>query len=234
MTRLLIVSLTTIALLLLTGCDFMFVSQEETVVEEEVPPHIDSYIYIPDNIKYLIAEHVNFYSMPPISRYNYTLYPEHASYDPDNLPSYVKADFNGDGFGDYAYMFSKVYYSGGYWYLKTKMLIIASTNYSYEIADELDLGTISAPESTPVEEYWSIRLLKQGTHKVTMYQNGVEKEVTVELKNDGIYLGSIDPKERSVFWVDRTQAHEIAVNLGSIAKRKASAKDPRSERIIKL
>lgn len=129
-------------------------------------------------------------------------------------------------------MFSKVSYSGNDWYLRTKMLIVTSTYSSYTISLELDLGTITKYQSSPVEEYWAIRLLQRGTHKITTSKNGIEKETTVELTNDGIYLASIDPQERSVFYVDGNQAHEIVLDLGSISKKQVSV--PRSERIIKL
>ncbi len=225
MNRIFIVILSISLLSLFSGCEFLYeYSDEEVEVEEE-------YVYIPEEVEYIIDEHVDGYSMPPISRYGYTLYPDYSEYDPRNLPSYVSADFNGDGYSDYAYMFSKVYYSGHDWYLKTKMLIVVSTYHSYELASEIDLGTVSNHESTPVEEYWAIRLLKRGTHVITSTQNGVEKKITVELDNDGVYLASIDPQERSVFYVERTDVHEIPLDLGVIAKKKIES---RAQRVIKL
>lgn len=231
-----LVSLIIMVSFLMVGCVMPFepidsIDNEEVIVQDS-RPDVDAYVDIPEAVKDLIAYHVDGYSMPPVTRYGYTLYPTDVITDRQNLPSYVKADFNGDGYSDYAYMFSKVYYSGGDWYLKTKMLIITSTTYSYTISTELDLGTITNDQSTPVEEYWAIRLLLKGTHKVTTYKNGVEKETTVELTNDGIYLASVDPQERSIFYVDGTESHEIILDLGSIAKKQVSP--PRSERVISL
>jgi hypothetical protein len=230
-----LVSLMLMVSFLMVGCVMPFEpidTDDEEIVIEDPSPYIDAYVDIPEEVKDLIAYNVDGYSMPPVARYGYTLYPTDVITDRQNLPSYVKADFNGDGYSDYAYMFSKVYYSGGDWYLKTKMLIVVSTSYSYKISTELDLGTITNSQSTPVEEYWAIRLLQKGTHKVTTYKNGDEKETTVELKNDGIYLASIDPQERSVFYVDGTESHEIILDLGSIAKKPVSPS--RSERVISL
>lgn len=227
MNRVFVLVFLVVLLSLLSGCEFIYeYSAEDDYVDVE-----GEYVYIPKEVKYLIEESVYGYSMPPISRYGYTLYPDYSIYDSRNLPSYVSADFNGDGYSDYAYMFSKVYYSGHNWYLKTKMLIVVSTYRSYKLASEIDLGTVSNHESTPVEEYWAIRLLKSGTHVITSTQNGVQKKITVELENDGIYLASIDPQERSVFYVERTDVHEIPLDLGVIAKKKI---ENRAQRVIKL
>lgn len=221
---------------LMVGCviplEPIYGIDDEEIIVENSRPYIDAYVDIPEAVKDLIAYHVDGYNMPPVAHYNYTLYPTDVITDRQNLPSYVKADFNGDGYSDYAYMFSKGYYSEGNWYLKTKMLIITSTTHSYKISTELDLGTITNGRSAPIEEYWAIRLLQKGTHKVTLFKNGSEKEITVELTNDGIYLASIDPQERSVFYVDGTEAHEIVLDLGSIAKKQVSPS--RSDRLIKL
>jgi hypothetical protein len=230
-----LVSLIIMVSFLMIGCVMPFepiYSDDEEVVIEDSSPYVDAYVNIPEEVKDLIAYHVDGYSMPPVARYGYTLYPTDVITDLQNLPSYVEADFNGDGFSDYAYMFSKVYYNGGDWYLKTKMLIIVSTSYSYEISTELDLGTITDDQSAPIEEYWAIRLLLKGTHKVTTYKNGTEKEITVELSNDGIYLASLDPQERSVFYVDGTKTQELTLDLGSIEKKPVS--QSRSERVISL
>ena len=227
----------TVVFFLMVGCEIDFVSSinafdDETVIIDNPEPYVDAYVYIPEEVKELIADHVDGYSMPPVERYSYTLYPTDVITDHQNLPSYVKADFNGDGYCDYAYMFSKVNYRGGDWYLKTRMIIVTSTLYSYKVALDLDLGTITADQSTPIEEYWAIRLLQKGAHKVTFYKYGVEKETTVELSNDGIYLASIDPQERSVFYVNGTETHELALDLGAIAKKQVSQQ--RADRIIKL
>jgi len=221
---------------LMTGCQLEFISgvtfEDDTVVVEEQEPYVDAYVYIPLDIKEIIEERVYGYSMPPVTRYGYTLYPTAAITDNNNIPSYVKADFNGDGYSDYAYMFSKIWYDGSGWMMKTKMLILTSTSYGHTVSAEIDLGTVTGSNATPIEEYWGIRLLGSGTHTVTVSKNGYEKETIVELSNDGLYLASIDPAERSVFYVDGTESHEIVCDLGSIAKKKAA--ESRADRIIKV
>lgn len=221
---------------LMTGCDLEFttgidINDDITVVDNH-EPYVDAYVYIPSEVKELIAGLVDGYSMPPVDRYGYTLYPTDVIRDNNNLPSFVAADFNGDGYCDYAYMFSRISFDNYGWIMNTRMIVVTSTYNGYEVSKNLDLGNVTAPNSTPVEEYWAIRLLKRGTHNITVSSYGVEKETTVELLNDGLYLASIDPAERSVFYADKSELHEIVLDLGAIAKK--AAKSDRATRTIKL
>ncbi|NLE01276.1 MAG: hypothetical protein GX640_15530 [Fibrobacter sp.] len=222
-----------VMVVLMNGCAFVLLPEESAELEYEPSYRVDAYVSIPDEVKRLIAGRVDGYSMPQISRYSKVIYPA-TSYNPYNLPSYVQADFNGDGWDDYAYMFSRVEWSADSWFLKTKMLIVASTRYGYEIASEIVLGTVRGDRWRQVEEYWGIRLLKKGSHTITTYSVGEEKEETIVLYNDGIYLASLDPDERSVFYVQGTNAHEIVMDLGAIAKTKAGGTVNRAERVIEL
>jgi hypothetical protein len=231
-------ALLTVSAMMFTGCQLDLMSsveiEDEPVVITTDPPviykntYVNAYVDIPLSVRELIADRVSGYSMPPVERYGYVLYPTDVVNDRNNIPSYVKADINGDGYFDYGYMFSIVSYSGEYWYLKTKLLIVTSNAYGYEIGCEINLGTVSGLTSKPIEEYWGIRLLKSGTHTVTVTKNGYDKETVVELKYDGIYLASVDPAERSVFYADNSGVHELVLDMGSIAKKAAD----RADRVI--
>jgi hypothetical protein len=232
-------ALLTASVMMLTGCQLDLMSsieiEDEPVVVTTTPPpviykntYVNAYVDIPLSVRELIADRVSGYSMPPVERYGYVLYPTDVVKDGNNIPSYVKADINGDGYFDYGYMFSIVSYNENYWYLKTKLIIVTSNAYGYEIGCEINLGTVSGPTSKPIEEYWGIRLLKSGTHNVTVTKNGYDKETIVELKYDGIYLASIDPAERSVFYADNSGVHEMILDMGSIAKKAAN----RADRVI--
>jgi len=210
-----------------------------TVVIEEEPavPYVDAYVSIPDEVAWLIADRVAGYSMPPVSRYGYEIYPTSTVYDWDNIPSYVESDFNGDGYSDHAYMFSKVRWSYGDWYLSNRMLVVMSTRDGYELSLDLDLGTVAASADVPVEEYWGIRLLGPGTHTITTDYGTYVQQESVVLEEAGLYLGSLDPAERSVFYVDDNEVYEIRIDMGSIAKRRvagaAQSRGPREIRFSK-
>jgi hypothetical protein len=224
-----------ITLSLLNGCAFILEPQSdfEGYVEAD-NYYVDTYVYIPYEIKVLIADCVYGYSMPPLSRYSTGIYPNYGSDDPYNLPSYVRGDFNGDGYYDYAYMFSRLRWSDGFWYLKTKLLIVTSEWDGYKLFAEFDLGTVSADRDTPVEEYWGIRLLRKGTHTVETCSKRTCEKTSISLSEDGIYLGSVDPQERSVFYIERSVLHEITLDLGAISKKKVSSMQERKDQVITL
>lgn len=194
---------------------------------------VDAYVAIPYEVRRLIADHVEGYSMPPVSRYGYEIYPVDLN-DPFNLPSYVRSDFNGDGVDDYAYMFSSLSWDGADWFLDTKMLMVTSFSHGYVLSLELDLGTVTGSSAVPVEEYWGIRLLERGIHSVSEFHHGSVVEEGVELLDDGIYLASVNPEERSVFYADGNDVYEIAIDFGAVAKKRVGAEDPRAKRLIKL
>ncbi|HEX2955661.1 MAG TPA: hypothetical protein VHO70_02445 [Chitinispirillaceae bacterium] len=207
---------------MITGCTIIEVpvsgdDDENSIWVDEY--EVDAYVSIPYPVRTLIYDAVDGYSMPPVDRYGYEIYPVESD-DPDNIPSYVSADFNGDGYDDYAYMFSALTRSSGKWHLDTKMIVVTSTRNGYELSLELELGTVSGSNDLPVEEYWGIRLLRPGTHTVTDYYNGVAHEKKVKLPNAGIYLASIDPEERSTFVANQNEISEIVVDFGAIAKKR--------------
>jgi hypothetical protein len=232
MKKLMILTACAVSLGLITGCTIVGIPEEEVVYIED-DCYVDAYVAIPYEVKELISSRVDGYSMPPVSRYGYEIYPVEL-YDPHNMPSYVSADFNGDGIYDYAYMFSALSWDGGDWFLETKLLIVNSTLYGYALSLELDLGTVSGDRSIPVEEYWGIRLLEPGIHSVSEFYDGIEIEERVFLEDHGIYLASIDPDERSVFSVHGTDVTEILMDMGAVAKKRAETKNSRARRIIRL
>ena len=194
---------------------------------------VDAYVAIPYEVRQLISDRVDGYSMPPVSRYGYEIYPIDID-DPCNMPSYVSADFNGDGIYDHAYMFSALSWEGADWYLDTKLLVVTSTYDGYVLSLDLDLGSVSGSSEIPVEEYWGIRLLEPGIHAVTSVHHGIATEERVELDNDGIYLASIDPEERSVLYADGNDVYEIVIDFGAVAKKKAGPPLSRKDRVVKL
>ncbi len=229
---------------LLIGCSLLSVITGCTLVEVPYDGHdgtgyhsddyeIDAYVEIPFTVRRLIRDRVDGYSMPPVSRYGVEIYPLELR-DPYNIPSYVSSDFNGDGVYDYAYMFSAVSWDGIDWYLDTKMIVVTSTWDGYDLSLDLDLGTVTGSAELPVEEYWGIRLLERGVHSVTDYYRGGALEQTVELENDGIYLASIDPDERSVLYAEGNDVYEVVIDFGSVAKKKAGSSVARGDRVIQL
>ena len=194
---------------------------------------VDAYVDIPFEVRKLISDRVNGYGMPPVSRYGYEIYPVDIG-DPYNLPSFVSADFNGDGADDYACMFSALSWNGGDWYLATKCVIVTSTYRGYALSLDLDLGTVTGSADIPVEEYWGIRLLERGRHSVTEFYRDGSVETAVDLEYDGIYLASVDPDERSVFYAEGNDIYEVAIDFGSVAKKKAGTSAARADRVVKL
>lgn len=196
--------------------------------------YVDSYISIHYEVRRVIADYTVGYSMPPIDRYGPEIYPFESFYNSENLPSYVCADFNGDGWKDYACMFSKIHWSGGSWYLKTKLLVVISTYHGFKLCAEYVLGTVKGSANTPVKEYWGIRLLERGTHILRVSKSGRIEETRVELANDGIYLGSVEPEERSILYVTGTELNEYYLDLGAVPKRRALTAQDRENLLIDL
>lgn len=223
-------------LVVLNGCAVLFDPEPYVLEECEEPDYyqIDSYVYVPLEVRELIAGYVDGYCMPEIEMYGPEIYPDEGDIDYENLPSYIKADFNGDGYADYAYMFSRISWSGDSWFLKTKMMVVVSDLNGYSLCADYNLGTVSFQRDVPVEEYWGIRLLKRGTHTITISDKSSSQKVSFFLENDGIYLGSIEQQERSVFYVEGKTLCEFALDMGAVAKRKVFSPEERQGRLILL
>lgn len=223
-----------VVLLTMNSCSFLFEYEEcDEVGYTEPDYYVDAYVYIPYHVRELIAGCVDGYSMPEVNRYGQDIYPDAAIYDRYNLPSYISTDFNGDGVFDYAYMFSRVTWSNDSWFLKTKLLVVVSSEYGHVISSEYDLGSTSAHANVPVEEYWGIRLLRRGHHTIEILSNdGTVEKASFFLENDGLYLGSIEPEERTVFYVTGSVLREFYLDMGAVAKKKVITDSDRANRVL--
>jgi hypothetical protein len=191
--------------------------------------YVNTYLNMPVEVSDLIAPSVDGYFSPALSRYGDYLYPSDASYDANDLPCFVKSDFNGDGYFDYAFLFSSEEWSNYTWYLTTKLVVVLSTPDGYEIGADEVLGTVYADADVPVEEYWSIFRVAGGTHSITTIVNGATVTKTITINDDGFYLASLDPQEEALFYADQGSVYEMGLGAG-LAKKQALSKSAGSEK----
>jgi len=205
---------------------------DHTVIIDNTP-YVDTWLSIPSDVKDLIAPRVDGYFSPRLSRYCEYLYPTNIPYNSNDLPCCVKADFNGDGYKDYAFLFSTQEWERYDWYLTTKMVVVLSTRTGWTIGADMILGTVTADETVPIEEYWSIYLVPAGTHTYTTYFNNVTVSKTITLYKDAFYLASLDPAEEAIFYADGWDVFEMSLT-SAMAKRAALAKvaDTTAKRVI--
>jgi hypothetical protein len=193
-------------------------------------PYVDSWISIPYEVKKVIEPYAEGYYSPKLSRYDSYLYPRDLPYDPYDLPCYVRSDFNGDGYDDFAFLFSDDEWEHGDWYLTTKMVVVLSTYDGYTIGADMILGTVTASASVPLEEYWSIFRIPAGKHTFITYKNDVKIIKTVTLYDDGFYLASLDPNEEAIFYADGFDVFEMSPD--GLAKKAALAKSAGTDKRI--
>jgi hypothetical protein len=186
-------------------------------------PYVNTWLSIPSAVEELIAPSVDGYFSPRLSRYCEYLYPTDIPYNSNDLPCYVKSDFNGDGYSDYAFLFSRQEWEHHEWYLTTKMVVVLSTRDGWVLGADMILGTVHADESVPIEEYWSIFKVSAGSHTFTTSMNGVTVTKTIALYNDGFYLASLDPVEEAIFYADGWDVYETSPS-GALAKKTALSK----------
>jgi len=221
-----------------TGCGMTVVgpcddgSYEETVVID-YSPYVNTWLSIPGEVKRLIAPRVEGYFSPRLSRYDNYLYPSDLAYNGNDLPCFVKADYNGDGYSDYAFLFSREEWEWDTWYLTTKMVVVLSTRTGWTIGADMVLGTVTGDESIPVEEYWGIYRINAGTHTYTTELNNATVTKTITLYEDAFFLASLDPAEEAIFYADGYDVYEMSLT-SPLAKRAALAKkaDTTEKRII--
>jgi hypothetical protein len=214
---------------LLSNCAVLVAPPTETdgsSITNDPVSYVDTYLPLSTSMRKLIAPSVDGYATPSISSYGEYLYPADASYDPDNLPNYVRTDLNGDGYEDYAFLFSSETESGDAWYLTTKLLVVLGTWDGLELATDMTLGTVTADFSTPVEEYWALALMPAGTHSLETWKNGVKKTESITLANDAVYLASLDPNEERLMYASGSTVYEsdwLGSGLGKKVLAKASS-----------
>jgi hypothetical protein len=197
---------------------------------EPTVAYVNTWLNPPDAVLNLIAPSVAGYFSPSTSRYDDYLYPRDLGFDPYDLPCYVQTDFNGDGYDDYAFLFSSEAWNHGSWYLTTKLVVVLSTYDGYELAADEILGTVTGDASMPVEEYWSIYLVTSGSHSVTYVRYGTEVTKTITLNNDAFYLASQDPQEEAIFYASGNSVYETSFMNDALGKKLAASKDSLSEK----
>jgi hypothetical protein len=215
--------------LVLAGCgvgvyDPGYHHTSETVPEPTVA-YVNTWLNPPDEVLDLIAPSVDGYFSPGISRYDDYLYPRDLGYDPHDLPCFVRTDFNGDGYDDFAFLFSSEEWQNHSWYLTTKLIVVLSTYDGYELAADEVLGTVTGDAGTPIEEYWSIYLVTAGSHSVTYVSNGTDVTKTITLDNDAFYLASQDPDEEAIFYTSGNSVYETSFMSGAMGKKLAAKTD---------
>ena len=217
--------LLTVSLLMSIGCIGIYEHPSDCDPVDN-SAYVNTYVSIPYSIREIIAPYVRGYFSPRTQRYCEYLYPSNTPYDPYDLPCYVRADFNGDGFYDYAFLFSMEEWDNYYWYLTTRLLVVLSTPYGYEICCDLYLGTVYAETYIPIEEYWSICYLPPGYHTLVTWINGVEIIETVYLPDDAFFLASLDPDEESIFYAIGDAVYEIEWEEEKLSKRNTDTIEP--------
>jgi hypothetical protein len=185
--------------------------------------YVNTYLSIPSDVEELIASTVRGYFSPKLSRYCDYLYPTDLPYNSNDLPCNVRSDFNGDGYLDYAFLFSEQEWDHGEWFLTTKMVVVLSTYDGWTIGADMVLGTVTGDASVPIEEYWSIFLIPRGSHSFTTYTNGVKVTKTITLNKDAFFLASLDPAEEAIFYADGGDVFEMSPD-GTMSKKAALGK----------
>jgi len=208
------------------------VEETEIVIVEPVP-FVDTHVDLPLTVSRLLEPYVADYFTPTVDRYCTYLRRGRNSNYRDDQPAYVQADFNGDYVDDHAFLFSKEEVDCCDWYVTTRLMVVTSTYDGYEIVLDMELGTLTAPLDTPVEEFWSIGLMAAGVHRITSYYDDGEVSEILTLDEDGFYLLALDGEE-FVYYSENDLIHEVSWNSGTLAKRQAALKKSAAKRVIHL
>ena len=198
---------------------------EEVIVEVVTvvpPPQVATWLPLPREVLELIEPRVRGYATPEPSRYDPVLALGRSRYS-DDQPAWVRADFNGDGVYDHALLFSRVDYFRGWWELTTRMLVVTSTRWGYTVAVDMVLGTVTASDWTPVEEFWALGGMRPGTHTVSTWNGNREVVETITLELDGFYLTTLDASQDYVYYAHGQTIYELAWPSEGLAKRRTVA-----------
>jgi hypothetical protein len=220
----------TAMVMMLAGCSGYYIYTPDqptgtvtTTTTIETIPYVDTYLPLPDAVLELIAPSVAGYFSPAESRYSDFLYNQDFSRTYYNRPCFVQADFNGDGTYDYALLFSVEDLYTNSWELTTKLLVVLSTPTGYELSTDMILGTVSADNYYPIEEYWSLCKVPAGTHSYTTYANGIAVTKTTTLEDDGFILAYLDSGEEDLFYTSAGDVYYMPWTTDGLAKKRANA-----------
>ncbi len=205
---------------------------EETVIVEDY--YVNTHIPISDAVAKLLSPITRGYFTPRSSRYADFLYYQEFTRTSTNLPSYVQGDFNGDHVDDFAFLFTKQREYTSYWTINTKLIVILSSGCCYEVALDMDLGTIEADYSYPIEEYWSIAKMPQGTHTYYVDYGSTEVEETVDLEDDAFVLSFLETEEQDLFYALGQDVYYMTWDPGSLAKKLGMAKQKDGRKVDEL
>jgi hypothetical protein len=186
-------------------------------------PYVNTYISLPYEIKALIEDRVSGFFSPSSSRYCSYLYDQETARSSNNLPCFVKTDLNGDWVDDYVFLFTDEDLYSYSWEITTKLLVVLSTSYGYEVATDVVLGTISADNDVPIEEYWSICRIPAGSYTTTTESNGILTETTTYLDEDAFVLSYLDDNERDLFYVSDNEVFYMPWGSAGFAKKRTMA-----------
>lgn len=218
------------------GCTFVsnpVYDSEEVYVEETtvVDCYVDTYIPLSDPIAELLAPRTVGYFSPRSSRYSDFLYYHDFPRNSTNLPCYVQGDFNGDQIDDYAFLFTDQTEYTTYWSIETKLIVVLSSACCYEVALEMDLGSIEADYSYPIEEYWAIAKMPAGTHTYYASYGATDVEETVVLDNDAFVLRFLETEEEDLFYALDDDMYYMTWDPGSLEKKAAMRKQTENRKV---
>lgn len=203
---------------------------EEVIIIEDDPVIVNTWLSLPYSVKAIIEPYVDGYFSPGLNRYDEYLYPSGTPYDSYDLPCYVQDDFNGDGYDDYALIFSQDIWDGYNWEMNSELLVVLSSPYGLELTCIIDLGTVIFDYGMTTEEYWAINWIPAGAHTLVTWINGIEITETIYLDNSGFFLASHDPDEESIFYAEGDTVYEVDWSDRSLNKRAVPTKQQRSKK----
>ncbi len=229
-----IAAIAPVAIMVLSGCvmrhervygpDCPQTTVEYEVYEEEcVEPYVDTWLPLSFRLKELIEPYADGFFSPEVNRYSdFLYYGDHPRNSFDNAPCYVRADFNGDYVDDHAFLVSAEDLYGDYWSLTTRMIVVLSTRVGPDVLFAEDLGTIEADYEFPIEEYWSICVLPEGTHTYVTTDGVNEVEETVVLENDAFLMTFLETGEQDLFYAEDGELYYMSWNPASLAKKRTT------------
>lgn len=205
-------------------------NDDEVIIIEDDPVVVDTWLSLPYSVKAIIEPYVYGYFSPKLNRYDEYLYPSSTPYDCFDLPCFVQDDFNGDGYDDYALIFSQDIWNGYSWEMNSQLLVLLSSPYGLELTCVIELGTVIFDPGMSTEEFWAINWIPAGYHTLVTYINGIEINETIYLDNSGFFLASHDPDEESIFYAEGDTVYEVDWSDRNLNKRAVTNEQQRSRK----